>query len=213
MHFLRAPASLWKIPTSCPTSSHQDTSTHSAGTPCSRSALRSARARRISIGQTVAVRSDLWRVIHAERAALVDDLAVLDPAQWATPSLCDGWDVHDVVAHLAATAALSLSGFAKECLLAGFSSGRIVDKQVAAGRPCKPSETLSALRSAVSSTASAADHHKDHRNHRPRRRHPTATAHHARLLNDPYRRSARLSDPGWQLGSQSAPRRPAPTRH
>ena len=106
------------------------------------------------MGQTGAVRSDLWRVIHAERAALVDDLVGLDPAQWATPSLCGGWDVHDVVAHLAATATLSLRGFAKEFVLAAFSSGRIVDKQVAAGRRCKPSETLSALRSAISSTAS-----------------------------------------------------------
>jgi uncharacterized protein (TIGR03083 family) len=106
------------------------------------------------MGQTVAVRSDLWRVIHAERAALVDDLFGFDPAQWATPSLCDGWDVHDVVTHLAATATLSLPGFAKEFLLAGFSSARIVDKQVAAGRRREPSETLSALRSAISSTAS-----------------------------------------------------------
>jgi uncharacterized protein (TIGR03083 family) len=106
------------------------------------------------MGQTVAVRSDLWRVIHAERAALLDDLAGLDPTQWATASLCDGWDVHDVVAHLAATATLSLLRFAKEFLLAGFNAGRIVDKQVAAGRRCKPPEILSALRSAISSTAS-----------------------------------------------------------
>ena len=42
----------------------------------------------------------------------------------------------------------------REFLLAGFSSGRIVNKQVAAGRRCKPSETLSALRSAISCTAS-----------------------------------------------------------
>jgi uncharacterized protein (TIGR03083 family) len=127
---------------------------HSIGSPPTLARSRSARATRIWIGQTVAVRSDLWRVIHAERAALVDDLAGLDPAQWATPSLCDGWDVHDVVAHLAATATLSLLGFAKEFLLAGFSSGRIVDKQVAAGRRRKPSETLSALRSAIFSAAS-----------------------------------------------------------
>src|ERR1700722_8813676 len=76
------------------------------------------------MSQTGTVRSDLWRVIHKERAALVDDLAGLTPEQWATPLLCGGWNVHDVVAHLAATATLSLPRFAKEFLLAGFSSGR-----------------------------------------------------------------------------------------
>ena len=93
-------------------------------------------------------------MIHAERAALVDDVACLTPEQWATTSLCDGWDIHDMVAHLAATATLSLPRFAKEFLLAGFSSGRIVDNQVAEGRRREPSETLCALRSAIFSTAS-----------------------------------------------------------
>src|ERR1700734_1073141 len=59
------------------------------------------------MSQTGTVRSDLWRVIHTERAALVDDLAGLTPEQWAKPSLCGGWNVHDVVAHLAATATVS----------------------------------------------------------------------------------------------------------
>jgi hypothetical protein len=32
-----------------------------------------------------------WPVIHAERAALADDLAVLALERWMTPSLCTGW--------------------------------------------------------------------------------------------------------------------------
>lgn len=106
------------------------------------------------IGQTVVVRSDLWPAIHAERVALVDDLAGLTPEQWATPSLCDGWDIHDVVSHLAATATMSFPRFAREFLLAGFRSGRIVDNQVAAGRRREPSEALSAFRSAIFRTDS-----------------------------------------------------------
>lgn len=100
------------------------------------------------------MRSDLWRVVHAERAALVDDLAGLTPEQWVTPSLCRGWDVRDVVSHLAATATLSLPRFAREFLISGFSADRIVDKQVAAGRRQDPDQTVSALRAAISSTAS-----------------------------------------------------------
>ena len=34
-----------------------------------------------------------WRLVHAERWALVDDLAGLDPAAWDTPSLAPGWTV------------------------------------------------------------------------------------------------------------------------
>jgi len=100
------------------------------------------------------LRSDLWHTVHAERAALVDDLAGLRSEQWATPSLCDGWDIHDVVAHLAATATLSHPGFVKEFLLVGLSSSRIVDKQVRAGRLRRPAESLSALRSAIDQTVS-----------------------------------------------------------
>jgi hypothetical protein len=32
-----------------------------------------------------------WPVIHAERAALADDLAALALDRWRTPSLCAGW--------------------------------------------------------------------------------------------------------------------------
>ncbi|MCD2194282.1 maleylpyruvate isomerase family mycothiol-dependent enzyme [Actinomycetospora endophytica] len=38
--------------------------------------------------------------VAAERLRLADDLESLTPGQWATPSLCAGWTVHDVVAHL-----------------------------------------------------------------------------------------------------------------
>jgi uncharacterized protein (TIGR03083 family) len=38
--------------------------------------------------------------IVQERLAAADLLDGLSPAQWATPSLCAGWTVHDVAAHL-----------------------------------------------------------------------------------------------------------------
>src|SRR5690348_15293490 len=47
---------------------------------------------------------ELWPIIHTERHALADDLAGLTPEQWATPSLCGRWSVHDVLAHMLATA-------------------------------------------------------------------------------------------------------------
>lgn len=42
----------------------------------------------------------IWAVIDAQRADLADVLAALTPQQWTTPSLCEGWQVRDVAAHL-----------------------------------------------------------------------------------------------------------------
>ena len=44
--------------------------------------------------------NELWGHIHAERAALASLLAGLEPEQWDTPSLCPGWRVRDVAAHI-----------------------------------------------------------------------------------------------------------------
>ena len=55
--------------------------------------------------------TDVWPLVHAERAALVGDLESLDAAAWETPSLCAGWTVHDVVAHLVDTAKTTRVGF------------------------------------------------------------------------------------------------------
>ncbi len=42
----------------------------------------------------------IWAVIDAERTGLADVLEGLSPEQWTAPSLCDGWQVRDVAAHL-----------------------------------------------------------------------------------------------------------------
>jgi uncharacterized protein (TIGR03083 family) len=39
-------------------------------------------------------------MIKAERTATVDSIAALPAADWDRPSLCDGWTVRDVVAHM-----------------------------------------------------------------------------------------------------------------
>lgn len=43
---------------------------------------------------------DLFTKIHNQRLALVEVLDGLGAEEWETPSLCEGWTVHDVVAHL-----------------------------------------------------------------------------------------------------------------
>lgn len=48
--------------------------------------------------------SEIWALVHAERRRLLDDLAPRPGSEWETRSLCRGWTVHDVLAHLLDTA-------------------------------------------------------------------------------------------------------------
>ena len=89
-----------------------------------------------------------WPVIHAERAALADDLAALTPARWSTPSLCTGWSVHEVLGHMTATATMTPLAFFGRMARAGFRfqtmARRNIDAQTADG----PDATLARFRAA-----------------------------------------------------------------
>ena len=43
---------------------------------------------------------EVWQAIDDERSSLADLLDDLSAEEWETPSLCDGWRVRDVAAHL-----------------------------------------------------------------------------------------------------------------
>ncbi|WP_405407000.1 maleylpyruvate isomerase family mycothiol-dependent enzyme [Streptomyces sp. NBC_01104] len=88
-------------------------------------------------------------MVHTERAALIEDLAHLDDEQWATPSLCDGWTVHDVVAHLVDTALTTRLGFVVGLARARFDFDRQNALGVARRRGATPQETLERLRRAA----------------------------------------------------------------
>jgi len=45
-------------------------------------------------------RDQVWQVVDAQRASLADLLEDLSDDQWRLPSLCAGWTVRDVAAHL-----------------------------------------------------------------------------------------------------------------
>ncbi|NUT45345.1 MAG: maleylpyruvate isomerase family mycothiol-dependent enzyme [Thermoactinospora sp.] len=46
---------------------------------------------------------EIWAAIEAQRTRMADLLEDLTPKQWEQPSLCAGWQVRDVVAHVAST--------------------------------------------------------------------------------------------------------------
>jgi len=95
-----------------------------------------------------------WPVIHAERGALADDLSSLTDTQWQTRSLCQGWSVHDLLAHIVATAEMTKLGFFSKFVSAGFNFDKFSTKDVAAGTAGGPAATLSALRAAQNRSTS-----------------------------------------------------------
>ncbi len=83
-----------------------------------------------------------WPTIHAERKALAADLASLTDDQWATPSLCTGWTVRQVLGHMTATAAMTPGKFFAGLAGSGFRFQAMAQKLV--GRECEggPADTL-----------------------------------------------------------------------
>lgn len=65
-----------------------------------------------------------WDWVAAERLALADLAEGLTPDQLATPSLCAGWTVRDVVAHLTLSLAFSPGRAASTLVRSGFRPHR-----------------------------------------------------------------------------------------
>ncbi|GAA4525061.1 maleylpyruvate isomerase family mycothiol-dependent enzyme [Amycolatopsis samaneae] len=97
--------------------------------------------------------NDVWPMVHTERAALIDDLTHLDDRRWDEPSLCAGWTVHDVVAHLVDTARTTRLGFVAGLVRARFDFDRQNARGVARERGASPRETLDRLRRVASRTS------------------------------------------------------------
>lgn len=77
---------------------------------------------------------NIWPVFHAECRALGADLQCLRPEQWRTPSLCEGWDVEQALAHLVGTAKLTPVVFVAKLAGAGFRPKVAADRGIEAER-------------------------------------------------------------------------------
>ncbi len=93
--------------------------------------------------------------MHAERQALIVDLEPLGDADWATPSLCTGWSVHDVLAHLVDDAATTRLGFVTQLAAARFDFDALNQRGVERERRSHPRDTLARFREVAGRTTSA----------------------------------------------------------
>lgn len=89
-------------------------------------------------------------MIAAERLRLAGRLAKLTPAQWEAPSLCEGWRVRDVLAHLVWPLETSMAKIVAKVVLSGFSFDKVAAQAAKDdGRP--PTAMLGVLRTKAES--------------------------------------------------------------
>jgi uncharacterized protein (TIGR03083 family) len=93
-----------------------------------------------------------WPTIHAEREALIADLTPLTDEQWATPSLCAGWSVRDVLGHMTAAAKKTTPTFFTGLAAAGFRFNAMTAKDVAREGEGAPADTLARFKAQVKAT-------------------------------------------------------------
>jgi uncharacterized protein (TIGR03083 family) len=98
--------------------------------------------------------TDIWPTIHAERAALADDLAGLPDERWSTPSLCDEWTVLQVLGHMTATAKMTPGRFFGQIIGSGFRFDHMLDKAARAETSGGPAVTLAEFRAHATDTTS-----------------------------------------------------------
>jgi uncharacterized protein (TIGR03083 family) len=96
--------------------------------------------------------TDLWPLIHAERAALADDLATLTDQQWKHTTLATEWTVEEVVAHLTAAATTGRWAWLKSIAGAGFDPAVHNNRRLAEHLGPTPAGTLANFRQVIDST-------------------------------------------------------------
>lgn len=88
----------------------------------------------------------LTDLIRSERLALIELLETLGPEEWVVPSLCAGWTVQDVAAHVAWSPSLGPLEAAAVALRAGFRMNRVNEDNVRRWSPRGPEAILEQLR-------------------------------------------------------------------
>ncbi|WP_442937663.1 maleylpyruvate isomerase family mycothiol-dependent enzyme [Nonomuraea sp. SBT364] len=94
----------------------------------------------------------LWALVHAEREALAADLAGLGEDGWATPSLCAGLTVREVLAHMTAGASLTPVRWMLGVIRCRFDFDKQVAMRLAEQLGGSPAESLARFRRVVAST-------------------------------------------------------------
>lgn len=96
--------------------------------------------------------TEIWKNIHAERAALVGTLASLNVEQWNTMSWCEGWSVHKLTGHVVAASEQTFPHIYKELANAGFNFDRFTDRGAQKVAAASSDELIARLRARLTTT-------------------------------------------------------------
>lgn len=99
--------------------------------------------------QSTANDSHLQPVVAAEFASLGDLLAAASDTQWDTPSMCEGWRVREVVAHMTMAARYSQEEFMAELRRCEFDFTRLSNEVARRDASLPADELVANLRSGV----------------------------------------------------------------
>src|SRR5258707_7932313 len=91
----------------------------------------------------------LQPAVAAEFLSLADLLAAASDAQWGTQSLCEGWRVREVVAHLTMAARYSEEEFMAELRRRDFDFARLSNEVASGDAKLPENELVACLRSGV----------------------------------------------------------------
>ncbi|MBF6299471.1 maleylpyruvate isomerase family mycothiol-dependent enzyme [Nocardia amamiensis] len=93
---------------------------------------------------------EMWRAVAAERASLVELLETFSEADWNHGSLCEGWRVRDVIAHIVLSARPSLGWILVNVIRARGSLDRAIrDTAIRLADRTTTSQLLAALRDSI----------------------------------------------------------------
>ena len=86
----------------------------------------------------------VWRHIDEQRADLANLLDGIEPERWSTPSLCEGWTVREVAAHITHSQ-LPMARMLFEVLRSGFRFNAMIHRAAVQDKQ-SPAELTAALR-------------------------------------------------------------------
>jgi uncharacterized protein (TIGR03083 family) len=93
-----------------------------------------------------------WKMIHDERTRAADMLESLSPEQWTADTLCKGWNVHQVAAHMMVAGEQSTGRFMKGLISSGFRFDVMTDRDVRVAAQASPKEIVARIRARTATT-------------------------------------------------------------
>jgi uncharacterized protein (TIGR03083 family) len=93
-----------------------------------------------------------WKMIHAGRTAMADTIENLSPDQWSAGSLCDGWTVGQLAAHILAAAEQTGGHFAWGMLTTGFRFNALMERDLHDRAELSPTQIADRLRQRTTTT-------------------------------------------------------------